>query len=109
MQIQISTNEGYTVVGVDGRIDTVTAGEFDARISEYTGKANPKVIIDCSNLNYISSSGLRVFLMAQKKVMANGGKLKICSLQPAIREIFDISGFSNILSLSDDVKAAASE
>jgi anti-anti-sigma factor len=108
MKIQVTTLNGYTVVEVDGRIDTVTADEFNSRLTEITGNQPVKLILDCTKLNYISSSGLRVFLMAQKRANAAGGSMKLCNLQPSIREIFDISGFSNILKLFPDLETAAS-
>ena len=58
-----------------------------------------KIILNCSGLNYISSSGLRVFLIVQKKMMAVKGQFRLSNLQPGIKEIFDISGFSSIFSV----------
>jgi stage II sporulation protein AA (anti-sigma F factor antagonist) len=57
------------------------------------------IVLDCAELNYISSSGLRVFLIAQKKLMGLQGKLHLCAMQPSIKEIFDISGFSTIFKI----------
>jgi anti-anti-sigma factor len=54
------------------------------------------LIFNCDGMNYISSSGLRVFLVAQKKAIAMNGKLFLCNMQPAIKDIFRISGFSNL-------------
>jgi anti-anti-sigma factor len=106
MQLNFSSSKGFTIVGITGRIDTVTAGEFETKISEHTSGQGKKIVIDCSGLDYISSSGLRVFLTSQKKTLANGGVLKLCCLQPSIREIFDITGFSNILEIDEDLSAA---
>ena len=58
-----------------------------------------KIIANCANMDYISSSGLRVFLMTLKKIKGAGGKLVICALQDNIKEIFDISGFSNFFEM----------
>jgi anti-anti-sigma factor len=65
-----------------------------------------KIILDCASLNYISSSGLRVFLVLQKKMMATKGQFRLSNLQPGIREIFDISGFSSIFSVFNNNDAA---
>ena len=108
MNLQVSTLNGHTVVEVDGRIDTVTAEAFNTGLSDLTGDKAVNLVIDCSRLNYISSSGLRVFLISQKRVNATGGSLKLCNLQPSIREIFDISGFSNILAIYPDLQSAVS-
>lgn len=106
MQIKFSTNNGFKIISVEGRIDTITAGDFESQVLPYTQDGNSALIIDCSNLGYISSSGLRIFLILQKRVSANGGRLMLCSMQPGIREIFDISGFSNIFSIFHDLDQA---
>jgi len=58
-----------------------------------------KILIDCSNMDYVSSSGLRILLMALKKITLAKGKFVLCSLQDNIREIFEISGFTNIFEI----------
>jgi anti-anti-sigma factor len=67
------------------------------------------LILNCSGLNYISSSGLRVFLVIQKKLAGLQGSFGLCCLQPEIREIFDISGFSTIFSIFPDEEAALAQ
>lgn len=109
MDIIVSEHNGHTCVAIRGRVDTMTAGDFEAEISNVLEEGVSKLILDCSNLDYISSSGLRVFLVAQKKMMAKGGHLRLCCLKPEIKEIFDISGFSSIFSIYPDIEKAASE
>lgn len=65
-----------------------------------------KLVLDCSGLNYISSSGLRVFLIVQKKMTVVKGLFFTCNLQPGIQEIFNISGFSSIFSIFPDKESA---
>jgi anti-anti-sigma factor len=89
----------FSIVRINGRVDTTNYNEFETIIMGLIGSGENNVIIDCANLNYISSSGLRVFLIAQKKLMALKGKLHLCNMQPAIKEIFDISGFSTIFKI----------
>jgi len=106
MQVQFTSSNGHTIVKVQGRIDTITAGEFESSLQSATAEANPHIIIDCEQMDYISSSGLRVFLVLQKKVKSMNGKLKLCGLQPTIGEIFQISGFSAIFSIYSDVASS---
>lgn len=106
MQIKYSTNNNFKIISVEGRVDTITAGDFESQVLPYTQDSNAALIIDCGNLGYISSSGLRIFLILQKRVSANGGRLMLCSMQPGIREIFDISGFSNIFPIFPDLDSA---
>ena len=106
MNVQISSLADYTIISVDGRIDTMNAGEFEAKIVTVIESGATKIILDCSGLNYISSSGLRIFLLVLKKMKANNGQFSLCSLQPGIREIFDIAGFSSIFSIYADQETA---
>lgn len=109
MEINVLQIKDYTSVIIQGRIDTMTAGDFENIIMGILGDGVTKLLLDCSDLTYISSSGLRVFLVAQKKILATGGILRICCLKPEIKDIFDISGFSIIFSIFSDVEKATSD
>ena len=106
MQIQVLTANSFTVIAVQGRIDTITAGDFEAKVLALLDQGMANLVIDCTNMDYISSSGLRVFLIVQKKVAVSRGTLRLCSLKPSIREVFDISGFSTIFSIFPDQESA---
>ncbi len=109
MDIKVSELNDYTVISIHGRVDTMTAGDFENKVMEVLDGGVSKMLLDCSGLDYISSSGLRVFLVAQKKMMAAGGVLRLCCLKPEIQEIFDISGFSGIFSIFPDMEKATSD
>jgi len=96
----------FSVMNIDGRIDTTNSAAFEAEIDEVFKSGEKNIIFNCSGLNYISSSGLRVFLVAQKKTISMQGKLCLCNLQPSIREIFVISGFSTIFRIFDSLEEA---
>ncbi len=106
MNVHISTLNDFTVVEVHGRVDTISASEFETRLLAVIESGASKIVLNCQGLDYISSSGLRVFLIAQKKIVAAKGQLKLCCLQPTIKEIFDISGFSSIFSILADLDTA---
>lgn len=106
MNVEISTMEGYTMVSLEGRVDTTNANEFEKAMMGVLDSGAQRVILDCSGLNYISSSGLRVFLVVQKKMSAAKGKFELCCLRAEIKEIFDISGFSSIFSIYPDQQSA---
>lgn len=98
MKIDIKKEKNYTIIKIHGRLDSITAGEFETEVMKILEKES-NLILDCNGLEYISSSGLRVFLMAQKKIQSTGSHLKLCNLQPFIKEVFDISGFSTIFTI----------
>ena len=106
MNVEVLKSEEYALVSVEGRVDTTNAGEFEKTMMEVIDGGANNIVLDCSALNYISSSGLRVFLIVQKKMMATKGHFSLCSLQPGIKEIFDISGFSSIFKVFPDKEAA---
>ena len=106
MNVHVESSKEYTIVSVEGRIDSTNASEFEKPMMEVIEGGCNRIILDCSGLNYISSSGLRIFLIVLKKMIAVKGQFSLCNLQPGIKEIFDISGFSSIFSVFPDKEAA---
>ncbi|MDD4058874.1 MAG: STAS domain-containing protein [Bacteroidales bacterium] len=101
MNIASQVTSERIIINVEGRIDTTNYGEFESAVNKILENSTPEVVMDCTALSYISSSGLRIFLTIHKKMIGAGGKLILKSLQPSIREIFDISGFSSIFTIND--------
>ena len=106
MEISKEKINNFSVIRINGRIDSNNYSVFEEEVNKLFNDGETKIIIDCRGLNYISSSGLRVFLVAQKKVISLTGKLHLCNLQPAIKEIFTISGFTSIFSIFDTLEEA---
>lgn len=101
MNLKKEKIENFIVLKIKGRIDTIHSVELEAEVNQLLESGEKEFIFNCSEMNYISSSGLRVFLVAQKKVISLKGKLYLCNLQPAIQEVFRISGFSNLFRIFD--------
>ena len=97
MRTEIINNE--TVIFTDKRIDAASAPKFDAEVKKVLAEGVETLVIDLAETTYISSLGLRVFLFAQKKLMVSGGELRVEHSSPAIREIFEVTGFSGIIQL----------
>ena len=90
--------EGNTLtIRPEGRIDTVTVPAFQQGLEAELGDVD-RLVIDFSKVSYISSAGLRVLLSAQK-VMNKQGKMFIRNVCPEIKEIFDVTGFADILTI----------
>jgi anti-anti-sigma factor len=106
MKIATQSEGDEVRIHVEGRMDTTNYNEFENAVNEVLKENVKNIYVDLGELSYISSSGLRVLLAIQKKMMAAGGKIKLCALQPAIREIFDISGFSSIFPIFPDMETA---
>ena len=93
MEITI-TNGTPTVITISGRLDTVNATDFEKTLAPVIASDIKELILDCTALHYISSSGLRQFLTLQKATNAKQGILTLKGMKPEIKEIFDMTGFS---------------
>ena len=97
MNIEVRRNSEEIIIEVAGRLDTTTAPTLDKTINEnITDTTN--LILDLKELKYISSAGLRVLLGAQKKMQKNGC-MKVKNVCGEIMEIFEMTGFADILSI----------
>ena len=97
MEINTTTEGSRMTIAVSGRVDTVTAPELEAALK--FGNATC-VVLDLANVPYMSSAGLRLLLAAHKTMMGNGGELQVANAQESVREVLDITGFSDILTLT---------
>ncbi len=86
-----------TLIKVAGRIDTMSSADFEKAVDEVLDEAKT-LVLDLNGVEYISSAGLRVILKAQK-VMNQKGKMIITNVPEAVMEIFDITGFSDFLTI----------
>ncbi len=86
-------------VALEGRIDTLTAPQLETELAPLLEGVSA-LVIDLAQVAYISSAGLRVLLSTHKKMLSAGGSLTIANAVSAVREVFDITGFSDILTLA---------
>ncbi len=98
LNIEKRTNGSELVVALEGRLDTITAPDLEKELQESLDDVK-LLTLDFEKLEYISSAGLRVLLSAQK-VMNRQGAMKVTHVSSAIREIFDVTGFSDILTIA---------
>jgi anti-sigma B factor antagonist len=99
MEVTVKEVNEVRVLLFEGNLDTNTAPQAQAQIDELIDGGSSKILINFDDLNYISSAGLRVLLATAKKLKTTSGDLKICGLNQTVQEVFDISGFSSILSV----------
>ena len=95
MTIEIKKNAVETVIEIVGRLDTITAPALDKTINEDIGDTTD-LVLDVKGMEYISSAGLRVLLSAQKK-MQKIGSMKVVNVCPEVMEVFEMTGFADIL------------
>lgn len=99
MKTTITTTENQVIANFTGRLDTaaaVTVAEEVKPLFEVTGK---EIILDCSELEYISSSGLRIFLSIRKEAAAHSSKVIVRSINADIRQVFVMTGFISLFEI----------
>jgi anti-anti-sigma factor len=106
MEIIESVVNGNTVLTLRGRLDGIAAPALEEKVAALLATTTPRMVFDCSGLEYASSAGLRVFLATAKKLKTAGGRCGFASLTPPLREIFDISGFLEVLEVHDNLESA---
>src|SRR5262245_55713027 len=91
---------GITVVQVKGRLDSTTSPALGERLSTILGAAKARVLVDFSQLEYISSAGFRVLLQAAKRAEHNTARLVLCGVSGKVRQLFDLGGFLDLFSIT---------
>jgi len=99
MEINVRTEGDVQILAISGHLDTKTAKGAEDALNDVMANGKNKILIDCTGLDYISSVGLRVLLSTTKKLKKSNGKLHLSGMNPTVKEVFDISGFSTIFSI----------
>lgn len=99
MDIKITKEGTKTFAVLSGRLDTTNAAQFQIDIQSLMDDTEPDIEFDCTDMEYTSSQGLRLFLMLQKNVNAHKGQMVMKNMKPQVKEVFDITGFSNIIKI----------
>ena len=103
MEVTIHQEGNETVIKLVGRLDTITSREHESELldvwKEPDTNAPKDVCVDCSGLEYVSSAGLRLFLVMQKTATATKGNLRLTGMRPEVRDIFFVTGFNAIFTI----------
>ena len=99
LNIEQVAGDGVVTLNLSGRLDTSTSAQLKTELDPIWEAGDRNIILELSDLQYVSSAGLRVFLMSEKKCKANGKFMKLTGVSQTIREIFDIVGFSGLLTI----------
>lgn len=106
MEIELEQHPAAGVLRPVGRLDSATSGELEKVVLAQIDGGARLLILDFSRLAYISSAGLRVVLLAGKRLRSASGKLHLCGLSPQVKEVFGISGFAAMFPIHDDLPTA---
>lgn len=109
MEISQSRIGSAAVFALKGRLDSKTSEAFEQQLLAAIKTGPQKVLLDFSQLDYISSAGLRVLLLAMRALQEKQGKLALCALKPALKNVFDIAGFSQFFPLYASLEEATAQ
>ena len=98
MQIKVYEENGARVIAPCGKIDHVTVGEFEEKMSEL-GTHNDSLVLDMNDVEYVSSAALRAILNANDQMSEKGGSLTLKNVNKKVMEIFNITGFADYLNI----------
>ena len=101
MEVKINKQGNETTVKLIGRLDTPASQEVSKELEPVAADAAGTIILDCKELDYMSSSGLRIFLMLRKASGAQGGTVVVRSINQDIRNVFMMTGFLNMFTIED--------
>jgi len=109
--VTIESNQVGETVGlrVAGRMDAENAPEFERNCQSWISQGITSLVIDMSELAYVSSMGLRSFMMIGKALQEKGGSLRICRLTGLVKQVFEITRLNSIFPLHESVEAALAE
>jgi anti-anti-sigma factor len=108
MELSKKKEDGILIVSVNGRLDAVSSPDFDRELGQLMDAGETSLVFDLNALDYISSAGLRSFLMIAKKLKIKSGKIALTSLQDIVKQVFEVSGFNQVPPVFDSLEKALS-
>ena len=104
MEIDHRVKNGILIIVISGRLDAAAAAIAEGEINKMLEGEENRLLFDLSDLEYLSSGGLRVILSAAKEIRRREGKVVLAALTQYVYEIFEVSGFSAMLPIKDSVE-----
>lgn len=101
MEVKITEKDNVMTAVLAGRLDTAVSQEVATALQPLIDNAQKTLVLDCKDLAYISSSGLRIFLTVRKAAAAKGGKVIVRDITPEIRQVFMMTGFLNLFEIQE--------
>lgn len=109
MEITLSMVDEIPVMSLAGRLDVTTSPLLEERLKPAIAESGSKIILDCSALTYVSSAGLRVFLMSQRQLAERGGGVAFASLSTPVNELFRLAGLETLFITAENAATAAAK
>ncbi len=106
MEIAETKHNDVVILGLTGRLDASNAGALEQKMLSLIDGGTQRFVVDARDLDYISSAGLRVLLVAAKRLKAVKGTVALAALKDHIKEVFDVAGFSSVFPIHPHRDAA---
>ena len=109
MRIDATKEGNAMVMSLKGRLDAAASSEFETKLADWISKGDNNFLLNFTDLEYISSAGLRSIIATSKKLIESNGKMFLTGLRGPVEEVFKISGFISIFRVFDTAEAALKE
>lgn len=109
IEIQQEQQGATRILALSGRLDTDTSADVELTLQDLLAAGERNFLIDLTGIGYVSSAGLRVLLATAKQLEGGKGSLRLCGLNPSVKQVFDVAGFSKLFALFPDRAAALGE
>ena len=109
MDFQSRTQNNITIISISGRLDGVTAPDYETNIRAIIDGGSTHLVVDFAQIDYISSAGLHSLLMMAKLLKARNGAVCLANVGGNVKSVFDMSGFNSLFKITDSVTAALAE
>jgi anti-anti-sigma factor len=109
MEIHNRVENGILIIAIAGRLDAATSPVAEGEINKALEGEQNRLLFDLSGLEYLSSGGLRVILSASKEIKRRDGKVALAALNQYVYEIFEVSGFTSMITIKDSIDAGLKE
>jgi anti-anti-sigma factor len=106
LTIKDDEQDDRVVVSLGGQLDTLTAKSLETHLAGHIAAGRKRIVVDMRDLKYVSSYGLRVFLLTAKQLRSDRNAFVLCELTPEVQKIFKIAGFDKILTIRDRLEEA---
>jgi anti-anti-sigma factor len=106
MQMTHRQEGEFLVITPSGRMDALVSQQLEEAVNKLLQDGSGSIVFDCSDISYASSATLRVFLAAAKRAKTRGSHCRFASLTKPLQELFEISGFNNVLEIHEGLESA---
>jgi anti-sigma B factor antagonist len=103
MEVQVQEYDGVTIMGISGEIDGSTAAVLQEQVSVVVAFPECRLLLDMSEVSFMSSAGLRVMLLVHRQVTNGNGQVVLVGLSDALKDTMDATGFLKYFTVTDDV------